>query len=391
MSAAEDRPTSQVWAVGLLVAAVLLATVGLTRQASSADPAPTPFERAQRMADAKDLQIGLAYGGRLMFMDDAELDESLERAERLGARWVRTDLVWAAVERSPGVYDWSGFDRVVAATREHGLELMPIVMAAPEWARKASCAPHWACQPRDMGEYADFAGRAAARYAAYGVHTWQLWNEPNIRMFWTDPDAAAYADLFERASRAIRYADPDATIVFGGLAALRESPHVIEARDFLRQVCELGACDEMDVFSYHPYTYPDLPSAPQLDDAAWTRIAEGEDSFVSILDHYGLRRVPIWLTEFGAPTGGVGIASDGSIPRRGSAVDHVTEERQAQIAFDAVVSAVLTPRVKMLVWYTDVDLPEASGKQAHYGLLRADGTPKPAWRQLRKAVRLLTR
>ena len=36
----------------------------------------------------------------------------------------------AAVERSPGVYDWSGFDRVVAATEKRGLELMPIILGA---------------------------------------------------------------------------------------------------------------------------------------------------------------------------------------------------------------------------------------------------------------------
>jgi hypothetical protein len=81
------------------------------------------------------------------------------------------------------------------------------------------------------------------------------------------------------------------------------------------------------------------------------------------------------------------MASDGSIPRDGDVVDHVTERRQGEIAFDSVVGAVLTPRVKMLVWYTDVDLPEAEGKQKYYGLFRADGTPKPAWRQLKKAIR----
>lgn len=394
MSAAEERSPSQFWVVAVLVAATVLATVLLTRDARqpNADPmATTQVQKAERLAKSKDLQIGLAYGGRLMYMDEAELDESLDRAVRLGAKWVRTDLVWAAVEKSPGAYDWSGFDRVVAATEKRGLELMPIILGAPTWARDPSCAAEWACQPRSMAEYASFAGRAAERYSSYGVKTWQIWNEPNIKMFWTRPNSKAYADMLERSAIAIRYVDPDATIVFGGLAALKPSDNVIEAREFLREVCDAGACEVMDVFAYHPYTYPDLPSNPSRDDASWTRIAEGSDSFVSILDHYGLRRVPIWLTEFGAPTGGVGAASDGSVMRNGDIVDHVTERRQAEIAFDSVVSAVVTPRVKMLVWYTDIDLPDAYGKQAHYGLLRADGTQKPAWRQLRKAIRLFAK
>ena len=116
-------------------------------------------------------------------------------------------------------------------------------------------------------------------------------------------------------------------------------------------------------------------------------VADADDSLVGILDEYGLQDVPIWITEFGAPTGGLGQASDGSLRRNGTEVDHVTERRQAQIAFDSVVTSVVTPRVKMLVWYTDIDLPgEAYGKQAYYGLFRADGTPKPAWRQLKRAV-----
>jgi hypothetical protein len=126
-------------------------------------------------------------------------------------------------------------------------------------------------------------------------------------------------------------------------------------------------------------------------DAPWDRIADTEESFDGILDRYGLHHVPIWLTEFGAPTGGRGRASDGTLPLDPPEVDHVTERRQAQIAFDAVASAVVTPRVEMLLWYTDVDLPEREGKQAYYGLLRADGTKKPAWRALRRAINLFTR
>jgi hypothetical protein len=191
-------------------------------------------------------------------------------------------------------------------------------------------------------------------------------------------------------AHSIRAVDPGATIVFAGLAALKPSSGVIDAREFLRRVCDRGVCQEMDVLAYHPYTYPDLASNPMTSDAPWTRIARGDDSLVAILNHYGLTDVPVWLTEYGAPTGGVGKASDGRLPLQPGVIDHVTEERQAQIAFDAVASAVVTPRVKSLFWYTDVDLPERRGKYAHYGLVRADGTRKPAWASFKKAVRLFT-
>ena len=242
-----------------------------------------------------------------------------------------------------------------------------------------------------MQDFADFAAAAAARYTSLGVTTWQIWNEPNIWLFWKTPNPREYAEMLDRTARSIRLVNPRATVVFGGLAALPPSERVIEARQFLRSVCELGVCKEMDVFAYHPYTYPYLASDPETEDAPWQRIAATPGSFVELLNHYGLRHVPIWLTEFGAPTGGSGRSTEGEEPLEPGVVDHTTERRQAEIAFDAVAEAVVTPRVRMLVWYTDVDLPDLDGKQAYYGLFRADGTPKPAWKQLKRAVRLFTK
>lgn len=359
-----------VMGVALSVAAVRLGDDGV-------DPyATTPLAQAQRMADDKGLQVGLAYGGR-MSTSDAELAASLDRATRLGATWVRTDLVWADVEREPGVYDWSVFDRWVDGAAARDLRLLPIVLGTPAWARRASCAEEPACPPGDVDDYAAFAGAAAARYAARGLHTWQLWNEPNSGLFWIDPDPAEYADLLAASATAIRAADPEARVVSGGLAALAPREDVVGARRFLRAVCARGVCDQLDVFAYHPYTFPDLASDPSYPDAPWNRIADSPPSLIRILDRFGLDDVPIWITEFGAPTGGD--------------ADYVTEERQAQIAFDAVASAVVTPRVEMLFWYTDIDLPERDGREAHFGLVRADGTEKPAWDELRRALTLLAR
>ena len=383
---------SVVWAtvVVFLAASVLAATTLLGGSRSDAGPYPrTPVAQAEKMAAKKRLQIGVSYGGRAIYLDDVQLAKSFDRAVALGARWVRTDLSWFTVEPQQGVYDWSGFDRVVAAAQARGLRVLPNLWGTPEWARRDSCSTKLACPPADMNTFADFAAAAAARYAGK-VTTWQVWNEPNIYIFWTGPSPKGYARMLSLTADKIRAVQPDAKIVFGALAALPVQRGVIEERTFLRAVCDEGVCDKMDVLSYHPYTYPDLPSRPTKADAPWSRIADSDDNMVKILDSYGLTDVPIWITEFGAPTGGNGRASDGSIPLEAGVVDHVTEKRQAEIAFDSVATAVVTPRVKMLVWYTDVDLPNLSGKQAHYGLRRANGTAKPAWRQLQQAITLFT-
>lgn len=390
MSAADHRPAIRMLVVAGAVVALLLAAVSLVGDGEREDPyATTPIAEAKRQAKDKDLQVGLAYGGR-MSISDTELDAALGRAKRLGARWVRADLVWADVERYPGVYDWSVFDRWVAGANERGLKLVTIVLGAPEWARRADCVEQPNCPPADVDDFADFAGDAAARYGPLGQDTWQIWNEPNIELFWNRPDPGLYAEMLAGSAQAIRSADADATVVFGGLAALPPNSRVIEARAYLAKVCRRGGCEQVDVLAYHPYTYPDLASDPSYADAPWSRIAESEYSLVTVLDRFGMGDVPIWLTEFGAPSGGRAGASDGTAPLERGVVDHVTEKRQAEIAFDAVASAVVTPRVTMLLWYTDIDLPERAGKQAHYGLIRKDGSEKPVWGELRRAMRMFT-
>jgi len=47
--------------------------------------------------------------------------DSVARIRDTGFRIVRTDLLWAQVERQQGVYDWAPFDGLVADLRAVGL------------------------------------------------------------------------------------------------------------------------------------------------------------------------------------------------------------------------------------------------------------------------------
>lgn len=399
--AVSTGPVSAVGRAGVAGVVVLtiavMASVTFVRLVSPfvTDDAPlatTPVDEAREVAKSKDLIVGMAYGGRLQYMDRDEIDQSLDEAVALGADWVRTDLEWGVVQADgPDSYDWSGFDQVVASVNERGLELLPILLAAPEWARRDSCREEWACPPESAEDFVDFARAAAERYSGQGVDTWEIWNEQNITAFWIEPDADFYAEMLIDSAAAIREVDPDAEIVMGGTAALEPNDRIIEARAYLDRVCDLGACDVVDAVAYHPYTFPYQPSDPGSDNSSWRRMSETEISFRSILESHGRPNLPIWLTEYGAPTGGPGIASDVNGDGGQPGVTHVTERRQAEIAYDSVLTSVVDPDVEALFWYTDVDLPEVSGKNGHFGLRRADGTKKPAWSELRRAIAIAQR
>ena len=337
------------------------------------------------------LRLGIAYGHRLVWMSDDDLGAALDEAVEVGARWVRADLSWENIQPDgPKEYRWNLFDRVVAAAAERELTVLPILAYTPKWARPAGCTGE-KCHPADPEAFAAFAAAAAARYAPSGIHTWEIWNEPNLPGFWKPkPDAAAYTALLRATSGALRRQDPSAYVILGGLAAAHTRGGSISQTDFLTAVSVRGGNRVVDAVGYHPYTYPHLASARMRSGTPWERIDGPSDSLQSVLSAYGTPGLPVWITEFGAPTNGPGTASDGRPETIDATTTHVTERRQAAIAQDAVRTAAETPHVEALFWYSERDLDtDTSSRENFFGLRRADGSAKPALSALRKAIAAL--
>lgn len=76
--------------------------------------------------------------------------------------------------------------------------------------------------PRDMGEWSalvtDLVRHLVDRYGIDEVRQWpfEVWNEPNLDIFWENADQDAYFRLYEASARAIK--DVDASLQVGGPA-----------------------------------------------------------------------------------------------------------------------------------------------------------------------------
>lgn len=373
-----------------LLGCVML-TIGPASCSSPGSPASAGTPTSTATA-AKPLKIGIAYGDTLVWKDDQDLAAGLDDAVYTGAGWIRVDLAWSDIQPDSATgYAWQGFDRVVAAARRRGLQVLPTLGYVPQWARRDSCASQDSCPPADPGLFARFAAAAAQRYAPQGVHTWQVWNEPNITIYWgPKADPAGYTRLLDAASKALRGADPAAVVLMGGLAAVHTDPAKgwLSQNDFLAAACKLGATTMVNAISYHPYTYPYLPSARTDFGTPWERISSTKDSLVSVLSACGTPNLPIWLTETGAPTNGPGEAADS--PNAASNPTHVTEALQAAIAADAVPAAAADPHVAAVFWYTDRDTgqdADRANNELFFGLRRHDGSPKPSLDAFKAAVK----
>jgi beta-xylosidase len=181
----------------------------------------------------------------------------------------------------------------------------------------------------------------------------KIWNEPNNKSHWNpelDPEWMLFARMARLAGQAIAAENPLLPRVLGGMSPIDPG--------FLQRLERLEALDEIDVVAVHGFP---------LDWNLWSidewpaKIAEIE----AVTDK------PVWVTE-------AGVSSFGS------------EEVQAWgVRKTAELLVGRTPRIH---WYSLYDLPktweattrhkEAEGssyyRHFHMGLLREDGSPKPA-------------
>src|SRR5262249_9359151 len=131
--------------------------------------------------------------------------------------------------------------------------------------------------------YADFMFRIARRYRGR-IHSWEIWNEPDIGEYWMG-SSDQFAELVKLAASAIRRADPDATLVLAGMSK-GPSP-------FFQMLVKKHHVERFaDVVAMHGYPEWWLEERAETVDQSW--IAEMNRLVV----HDGARR-DFWLNEIG--------------------------------------------------------------------------------------------
>lgn len=380
--AQSGRRRAALVALAALAAVVVVALVVVDDGGRGGEPEPT--DRADRAAgtatastDAAPRNPGVTFGSALDDLPPRRLERTLDEVVELGARWIRIDLSWTTIEPARGRRDWAAPDRVVAAARRHGLDVLALLSYTPAWARERGC-DGFACPPARPGAFASFAADAAERYAARGVSTVQIWNSPNVDEFWRRPDAERYGALLRASAAAIRDQSPRTEVLSGSLAFTGgvSDARRIAPEKFLRAACAGDSCP-IDGLAYDPFTYPLSPSDAAAAGGAWSLLeapADGDGLRAALAD-VGLPDLPVWVTSFGAPTR-FGAASD---PRL------VDEQQQARILVDG---ARLAARDRATVggFFVNTLRDDAVRGNAddHFGIISFDGRRKPAFEQLRR-------
>lgn len=286
----------------------------------------------------------------------------------------RFNLEWSVVEATRGTYDWSRYDRLVGQAAAAGVRGLPVLYGSPGWAARRNTYPPRSSARRSFSRFltavADRYGRGGDFWREHPelrsrvVTHWQVWNEPNLPVYWNRrPSARQYASLVKLARRSLRRGDRRAKVVLAGLPRSRLGA---KPETYLRRLYRVrGFRRQFDVVAIHPYARDDRGVA-----AAIRRIRK-------VMDAGRDRRTPIWITEVGWATSGPRSVFRTS--RRGQAT-------RVRKTFRTVLRLRRSHRVGAVIWFAWRDRPLNEGERdwwaVHTGLLGLDGEPKPGWREL---------
>jgi polysaccharide biosynthesis protein PslG len=288
-----------------------------------------------------------------------------------GFKFVRMDFVWEAVEPRKGEYDWAGYEELLANLDKRGLRAILILDYSHHLYEEAVSSPHpqtgqahkTIASPQHPESVAAFARWAAASARHFhGRHVlWEIWNEPNIHFWAPKPDAQQYTALALATAKAIRDADPGATIIGPASAAF--------PWEFLETVLKSGALEYLDAVSVHPYRSPQTP--PETAAPDYKKLREMIDRYTPPAKK---GKLPILCGEWGYSTF-----------KRG-----VTLETQAAFAARQQLSNLLNG-VPLSIWYDwKNDRPDPNENEHNFGTVYQDLSPKPSYLALQTLTRELS-
>lgn len=320
-------------------------------------------------ADLPELVLPQGVGVNIHFTRGHERDLDLIAAA--GCKFIRMDFGWAGIERKMGEYNWAVYDELTTNLEQRGLRAIYILdysnplyeetvtsknpLTGQE--QKSVASPQ---HPESIAGFARWAAASAKHFAGRRI-IWEIWNEPNISFWKPRPDVQQYRALALATARAVREADPNATLI--GPAA-SEVP-----MKFLEEFFAGGALARFDAVSVHPYrSYQKRPETALEDYAKLRALIERSAPTPQ------KKRLPIISSEWGYST----------FTNKG-----VSQKAQAALlARQQLVN--LFAGVPLSIWYDwKNDGPDLNEREHNFGVVTYDLKPKASYAALQTLTREL--
>jgi len=164
-------------------------------------------------------------------------------------------VTWPDLEPNKGQWRFDNLDRSLAMAEAHNTEVLMTLGLTPRWAsarpeERSVSQPGFAAEPKDMEDWRTFVRTVATRYKGR-IHAYEIWNEPNLKQFWSGTTDQLLA-LAHEAHNIIKSVDPTAVIVSPSATGAHGTP-------WLSEFLSKGGGQFVDVIGYHFYVTPRPP------------------------------------------------------------------------------------------------------------------------------------
>ncbi|MDF3057272.1 MAG: hypothetical protein K0R17_1487 [Rariglobus sp.] len=273
-----------------------------------------------------------------------------------GVKWVRISPEWGLIETARGIYNAAYLDKLDAiVNRLHagGVGILWILCYTAPWASSKPDLPSpdlTRHKPADWADWGNYVTFIVSRYDGK-IKNWEVWNEPDLDLFWKD-GVADYHTLLVKAHARIKAVNPGNTVVLGGLAMFDGTVDSYGLDTFFDRLLALGAARSFDVTNYHAYG----PHSRQL------ALRQG---MLDVINKYGLHAKPLWITE-------TGYSTAGDLSLEAVKADRVDQIHHGNLRRDDVAR---------YFWYCfdNQTLARPDPKEENFGLVSADLSPRKAF------------
>jgi len=181
-----------------------------------------------------------------------------------GIKWARLQSGWQRAETVPGVYDFGWLDNIVDKLLDAGITpWFSLSFGNPLYMKGAAPLPphnNYFFSPTAFGEegirgWENYC-RAMAKHFKGRVDHFEIWNEPNAGFLRkanlgkkiVAEEPAEYAKLVKISAHALHEIQPEAQIIAGSISGCAI------CNEYISKLFKAGIADDIDIFSYHPYS-----------------------------------------------------------------------------------------------------------------------------------------
>jgi hypothetical protein len=163
-----------------------------------------------------------------------------------GVQINRFDIYWHDIERTPGILNYTRMDIFVNNLLSVGIEPLALLLYGNPYLFGEENAVYVA--PNHKTAWFNYVNTTVRRYQSQ-IKYWELWNEPNLDVFWSGPDQEFF-ELLEETAEFVQNINNSLILVSPGISG-SDPPYL---RKLIAEIGEDDFNRLFDVMAFHPYS-----------------------------------------------------------------------------------------------------------------------------------------